>query len=48
MSPGTNKEKNYEEKTRIDEWHFQENSMFKQFFGACNQLDWLVFKIRTK
>lgn len=29
-------------------WHFQENSMFKQFFGACNQLDWSVLKIRNK
>ena len=26
-----------------DQWIlFQENSMFKQFFGACNQLDWFV------
>ena len=24
---------------------FQENSMFKQFFGACNQLDWFVSEI---
>ena len=24
------------------------NSMFKQFFGACNQLDWSVLKIRNK
>ena len=29
-----------------DQWIlFQENSMFKQFFGACNQLDWFVSEI---